>query len=984
MKRIICNSILFLALLFLSVFYSAVPSHASATATVESIAQELPDYASVMYDSSNELTTSEANAVAQTGDGFIWIGSYSGLNRYDGTDFYRYDSSDGIASVISLYVDSQDRLWIGTNESGIAMFEDEEFRFWNREDGMQSTSVRSITEDEAGNIIFATTEGIYYINEAGELGHLDDERINAEYINEVYSQGDGIIYGTTLNGDVFIIKDLTVTSYYDDLQIGAGRYIYPDPDAEGYVYLGTDDSQIYYVNLQDELTVENTFSVAPLETINCLQIVEDNLWVCADNGIGYLDPDGNFTYLSDVAMKNSVDGMIEDSEENLWFVSSRQGVLKLSKSIFTDIGQAAALDDPLVNSTCIYEENLYLGTDNGLIILDADNNQIENELTEMLSGIRVRCIKGDSQGNLWFSTYGEYALLCRYADGTYKAFTEEDGMPSDKIRLTEELSDGTIAVGARGGVVLLKDGEVVHTFDDTDGLKNTEILSICEGTDGEIYAGTDGGGLYVIQGDEVIQHYGLEEGLESEIILRAKWDEAREVFWLVTSNSIAYLKDGEITTLKNFPYSNNYDMYFSSGDGIWILSSNGIYVINAEVLMEDEEPEYTFYDTSCGLPCIATANSWSYLSDDGVLYVSGGSGVYSINIEADYSSTEDIQLSVPYIEADGVIILPDEDGDFVIPADTKRLVINEFAITFSLSNPRINYSLEGFDTESTSISKRDIQPVVYTNLSGGEYTFHMSVLNTMNGEAEKELSVTIIKEKAIYEHLLFQIVMIFIVVILVALIAFAYTRKKTEAIVKQADQEKKLTNQIIRILSKTVDMRDKYTSGHSSRVAIYSAGLAQKMGYSKEDVEKVYNIGLLHDIGKISVSDAILNKPDKLTPEEYEEVKQHAIRGYEILKEVEAFPDLALGAGYHHERYDGKGYPSGKKGEEIPQIGQIIAVADVFDAMNSTRPYRKRMEMDEIIEELKRVSGTQLNTGIVRLMIEMIHDGSYGSYRPES
>ena len=111
-------------------------------------------YSSVLYDNSNGLPTSEANAIAQTEDGFIWIGSYSGLIRYDGNEFYRYSSSTGIASVMSLYVDSRQRLWIGTNDSGIALLEDESFTFYDKDDGLHSASVRSISEDGEGNIIY--------------------------------------------------------------------------------------------------------------------------------------------------------------------------------------------------------------------------------------------------------------------------------------------------------------------------------------------------------------------------------------------------------------------------------------------------------------------------------------------------------------------------------------------------------------------------------------------------------------------------------------------------------------------------------------------------------------------------------------------------------------------------------------------------------------------------------------------------------------
>ena len=184
-----------------------------------------------------------------------------------------------------------------------------------------------------------------------------------------------------------------------------------------------------------------------------------------------------------------------------------------------------------------------------------------------------------------------------------------------------------------------------------------------------------------------------------------------------------------------------------------------------------------------------------------------------------------------------------------------------------------------------------------------------------------------------------------------------------------------LIQDISSAFAKCVDMKDAYTNGHSTRVAHYTALLAARLGKSQEEVDKIYNIALLHDIGKISIPDNILNKPGKLTDEEYLVMKSHPSRGLNILQDVSIAPELALGAGYHHEKYDGTGYPSGKKGDEIPQVAQIIAVADTFDAMYSTRPYRKKMTIEAVAAELRRVAGKQLNPDYVELFLQLIQEG---------
>ena len=184
-----------------------------------------------------------------------------------------------------------------------------------------------------------------------------------------------------------------------------------------------------------------------------------------------------------------------------------------------------------------------------------------------------------------------------------------------------------------------------------------------------------------------------------------------------------------------------------------------------------------------------------------------------------------------------------------------------------------------------------------------------------------------------------------------------------------------MIGQLSKTFAKCIDIKDTYTNGHSFRVAKYTKWIAEKMGYSEARVEEFYNIALLHDIGKIGIPDKILNKPEGLDDEEYQIMKSHAEKGYEILSDFsEIDPELAYGAGYHHERFDGKGYPRGISGEEIPEVAQIIAVADMFDAMYSTRPYREKMPLKTVVDEIKKCAGSQLNPKIVDVFMELYQE----------
>ncbi len=197
-----------------------------------------------------------------------------------------------------------------------------------------------------------------------------------------------------------------------------------------------------------------------------------------------------------------------------------------------------------------------------------------------------------------------------------------------------------------------------------------------------------------------------------------------------------------------------------------------------------------------------------------------------------------------------------------------------------------------------------------------------------------------------------------------------------DAYIEQAEESgnrlKKLTKEVMEALANAIDAKDKYTNGHSLRVAEYSRKIAEAAGKSREECDKVYDAALLHDVGKIGVPIEILTKNGRLTDEEFEQIRQHPVMGAQILSNISETPWLSTGAHYHHERYDGKGYPDGLKGEDIPETARIIAVADAYDAMTSNRSYRDAIPQHIVREELVKGMGKQFDPGFAKIMIHMI------------
>ena len=198
-------------------------------------------------------------------------------------------------------------------------------------------------------------------------------------------------------------------------------------------------------------------------------------------------------------------------------------------------------------------------------------------------------------------------------------------------------------------------------------------------------------------------------------------------------------------------------------------------------------------------------------------------------------------------------------------------------------------------------------------------------------------------------------------------------RRYMERAVSEKQRELETVSlQAISAIANTIDAKDEDTNGHSIRVADYSRRIAKRMGFSDEDAENVYRAALLHDVGKISIPDNILKKAGRLTDEEYTLIKNHTTAGAEILSAFQTLPYIAAGARYHHERFDGKGYPQGLAGEDIPVIGRILAVADVYDALTSRRCYKEGMAQSDVLHELERNAGTQFDPNIVRIFIQLM------------
>jgi putative nucleotidyltransferase with HDIG domain len=200
-------------------------------------------------------------------------------------------------------------------------------------------------------------------------------------------------------------------------------------------------------------------------------------------------------------------------------------------------------------------------------------------------------------------------------------------------------------------------------------------------------------------------------------------------------------------------------------------------------------------------------------------------------------------------------------------------------------------------------------------------------------------------------------------------------RDAIENLKRAARENHELFINSIRALAAAIDAKDPYTRGHSERVARYSSLVAREMGLSSEDVRRVRLSALLHDVGKIGIDDRILRKPTALTEEEFEIMKSHPVKGAMIMEAIPQLRDVIPGMKHHHERWEGGGYPEGLRGEDIPLQARIVSVADTFDAMTTTRPYQRAMDIRFVFQRLRDLAGNRFDPSVVEALIQSYEKG---------
>ncbi len=932
------------------------------------------DYVQTVYSSNNGLPCGEANDIAQTNDGVLWIGTYAGLYRYNGRDFHWVDDYDSVKNVNCLYVDEEGRLWIGTNDNGLSIvIREEVVNVLDESEGLPSNSVRCITRSTDGYYYIGTTDSmqILTMNNGLKVSNTLEDVYNADSITANLL---GHVATVASDGRLFLMKGGEVLTY---IQVPEGNEVFNccafAPD--GNLMAGTSGNHVYCYDITGD-----RFSLIKIETcdevnsINNLNYLSDGtLFIASDSGVAYVNDEG-YHHINTNEFNNSIDNMLYDYQGNLWFTSSRLGLLRLARSPFKDVYGSVGMERHVVNAIVYWQNCYYIGTDKGLDVVDKNcKNQLANTLSKKLDGTRIRCMYVDSKDHLWVCTYGN-GLMEFEASGKIWEYNAENGSFGNRARIVTGLSDGTILAAGDSGISYIKDHRVTQTIHNEGGPIYSMILTLTEQSDGTVLAGTDGDGIAILQNGEVIKMLTREDGLSSDVILRTIKDPKSDGVFIVTSNGLCYMdEDGTIRTLDKFPYFNNYDIWVKDEDTLFVMSSAGIYVVERDELVSGGDMAWELLDARRGLGTSLTANSWNYYNGKGELFLPCDTGVYVIDVEKYNTDVRSYRMQLASVKLDDVLQPIARMGAITIGQGVKRVELSPEILNYTIQEPNVGYFLERFDPGWTIVPQNNLTNIIYGNLPAGNYTFHLAIFDSAGEHILEEREFNIVKEGEIYEQSGFLVYMLLVLSLMLVWFTWLIVQRQLH----QQQIKLNMANETVMAIANAVDAKDVRTHQHSMRVAQYSMLIAEEMDCFKglKRKKEIANLGKaaqMHDIGKIAIPDSVLNKVGRLTDSEYAKMKSHVISGSEILKDFTLIEHVLDGTKYHHERYDGKGYPDGLKGEEIPLYARIISVADTFDAMTSNRIYRNHMDTDYVMNEMKRGRGTQFDPDALDAFLRLI------------
>ena len=610
----------FFAIAFLlTVFFSSSLIYSQGSDDVSVQDSFLTEFVPDVWTAADGLPGNTVTDIIQSSTGYMYLGTYDGLVRFDGVQFdtfnRRTEKKYSFVAARTIFEDSKGNLWVGTNDEGVRKIAPSgEIEEYTTENGLPNNSIRSICEDNEENIWIGTTSGVVIVDKNGYARIFSElEKIGAEDISVVklYCDTAGRIWilSQAQNG-VYVYADNTIEKFNGLDSFKDHIITCITQDSETNFWLGVEPHYAVKLSGEKEIVYDVGHGVQPGATVKCIfQDKNGYMWISRDSGVSILH-NGIWSYMDSSAgfSNDNVVKIIQDREENIWFATDRGGIEKLTPAKFRTTVMKTTINAISEDTT---RGLVWLAGDNGLYCLK-NKVFVENELTKACSNIRIRDVSVVYDGTVLVSVYEKPTEVIMTPEGKIYALSQEDGLAGYKARVALKTRSGDIYIGTTSGLSIVsgKTGKI-RNFGKEDGLANEFIMCIYEDMNGEIWCGTDGGGIFSVKNGEIASQYSTADGLVGNIIFKIM-ETSKGDYWITTGTGISRMRLDKDAEFINYNSASGlgadgvFQMVPDYTGTVWMTSNRGVFSANIkdfEAVAEGKESrvESKFYGRSDGL-----------------------------------------------------------------------------------------------------------------------------------------------------------------------------------------------------------------------------------------------------------------------------------------------------------------------------------------------------------------------------------------------
>ncbi len=778
------------------------------------------DYVYQNWNTFETLNGTSVTDIIQTSDGYITIGTYEGLARFDGSNFSTHkkskDNDLNFISVRTILQDSSGNLWIGSNDEGLQLITPTYTKVFTTENGLPNNSIRCLVEDKKGNIWVGTAAGVVYLTKSA---HMITPQFEAGTVSKgviatsLYCDTSGRIWLTTANErGLFVYQNdiFCTVRQLEKFGVYFASAICQEKSGAFWVALGSDG--IIRVENGQVQKIETNTKLDTIATNHIFCTQNGDLWFGTEKGIIVLHNGKFFEYTGSTLAVSKINKIMCDRENNMWFATDRNGIGKLTKGRFRMIKLG-------VSTNAITEDrygNIWIGTDNGVRCYK-DDAPVSNQLTEFTKGLRIRDVNATKSGSILVSCYTEPAQLL-YDGNTIRHWSMKEGLAGNKVRVAIEAKNGDIYVGTTTGLSIIhKDGSI-RNFKLINGLDNEYIMALYEDTNGIIWIGTDGGGVYTMKDEVILSHLTSEDGLAGNVIFKINQN-LDGAYWICSGSGITRClpftnKPGypdsfvNITSDSGLETDSMFQILIDGTNYMWMISNHGISSTPFDDVLDYvagkmEKVNVNFYNKNDGLDSDGpTSTAKSLVDRYGRIWITmvDGFAIYDPQKISENPIMPLVQIEKVTVDNKVLVdntLYPTEAKEIVLKAGTKRVDITYSGISFDAPERiKFTHRLTNFE-EEFSLPTSD-RAMSYTNLSPGN---HMFIVNSINGDglySEQAEVLLFIQKPYIYQLPAFWIILVILVIGSISL--FFYTRQlkivkeniRLEAMVQERTSELKV------------------------------------------------------------------------------------------------------------------------------------------------------------------------------------------------